>query len=180
MRRANISSASRKDGESLFWELRRLADVAVFNVAKSCVILAHHLKKDTIREQILKEALKRLEHHEVACPGKEQLARCETLRSADDKRKRKATAAGKPIGRHRGTAVEREIRHEQQAGFCVYFERAPLARYFKSVFAEQNERLPTFHGQRIEDSLQDEPVKLTKETFNCLQVVLEQLLITLM
>ena len=49
-RKAGISSAGKKEGESLYTELRRIVDVALFNIAKTCVVLCCHYKKRTVSE----------------------------------------------------------------------------------------------------------------------------------
>lgn len=172
-RRAGISSLSPKDGVALRNEVRKLADVAIFNIAKQCMFIADHQRKTTISEHILKTALATLDHHELACPGESELPKCKSLRQTS---KRKS---GSPR-RSRGTVVDKEIEHERGSSFCVYLERAPLARYFKLMFEEQNEELPAYHGQHVSVTLLGAPVKLSREAFNCLWVVLEHALITLL
>ena len=68
-RKAGISSTGKKEGESLYTELRRIVDVALFNIAKRCVILCHHYKKRTASEAILKEAFATQGHSTAWCPS---------------------------------------------------------------------------------------------------------------
>ena len=178
-RKAGIASAGRKEGESLFTELRRIVDVALFNITRACVILCHHYKKRTVSEAILKEALATLGHSTVWCPGRE-VRKCDTLRASEQNKRARAKAKGMPASKHKGTLAEREIKHEMKNSFCVYFEKSPIAKLFKHAISEQDEHLPAGGlGQQISETIQrdpdDPPIKLSIEAFHCLWFVIESL-----
>ena len=133
-RRAGISSLSQKDGVSLLNEVRKLADVAIFNIAKQCMFIADHQRKTTISEHILKTALATLDHHELACPGESELPKCKSLRQAS---KRKS---GSPR-RSRGTVVDKEIEHERGSSFLRLFRASAIGSILQADVRRAKRRI---------------------------------------
>lgn len=155
VRRAGISSYATsspadEDADVVLRTLQQIADVILFNVSFELCRLCEYLKRRTVTEEVLREALKRFD---VKLHG----ACDETHKSCPTLKHRNAAAAGAHVLR----GAEAEIDHEEQNESCVYLAYAPFVRLLRQYMAEQTEH----------------PPKMTRGVISCVQLVMEQCLV---
>ena len=151
-RKAGITSyatSAPNDEEVVITTLRKIADVVLFNLCFEVCRLCEHIRRKTVTEELLHEALRSFGlKHFGACDEIHQS--CFTL-----KQHNRMTAA-----QHRGAGweIHHELGHNDN---CVYFAYAPFARLLRTYMQEQAQK----------------PPKMTSGIISCMHFQLESLLI---
>jgi histone H3/H4 len=129
--------------------LQQIADVILFNVSFEICRLCEYLKKRTVTEDVLREALKKFD---VKLHG----ACVETHKSCPTLKHRNLRAAA-----HVVKGAESEIWHESQNDSCTYFAFSAFVKLMRSYLREQMEP----------------PPKMTRGVISCVQFVMETALV---
>ena len=155
VRKAGISSYATsspvdEDVDVVLKTLQQIADVILFNVCFEICRLCEYLKRRTVTEDLLREALKKFD---VKLHG----ACVETHKSCPTLKHRNAGAAAAHVLK----GAESEIWHESQNESCTYFAHAPFVKMMRAYLQEQTEP----------------PPKMTREVISCIQFVMESALV---
>jgi histone H3/H4 len=130
--------------------LQQIADVILFNVSFEICRLCEYLKKRTVTEDVLREALQKFD---VKLHG----ACVETHKSCPTLKKRNSRAAEAHVVK----GAESEIWHESQNDSCTYFAFSAFVKTMRAYMQEQTEP----------------PPKMTRGVISCLQYVMESALV---
>ena len=150
------SSETDEEEDTVMKVLKQVCDVYLFNLSFEINRLCEHLKKKTITEELLKEALRSFDITIAgACFERHEI--CKTL-----KQHRNET------GEEELRGTEAEIYHERKnnASSCVYFAYLPFVRLLRLYLAEQR----SF----------EHPLKATPGVISCIQLSMESTLIELL
>ena len=155
VRKAGISSYATsspvgEDVDVVLKTLQQIADVILFNVSFEICRLCEYLKKRTVTEDVLREALKKFE---VKLHG----ACVETHKTCPTLKHRNARAAEAHVVK----GAESEIWHESQNDSCTYFAFSAFVKLMRSYMQEQTEP----------------PPKMTRGVISCVQFVMESALV---
>jgi histone H3/H4 len=155
VRRAGISSyatssPANENVDIVLKTLQQIADVILFNVCHETVRICEYLRRRTVTEELLGEALKTF--------GVKLHGACdETHKSCPTLKHRNAGAAAAHVLK----GAESEISHEFDNESCVYFAYAPFVKLLRSYLAEQTEH----------------PPKMTRGVISCVQFEMEKTLV---
>jgi len=144
------SSPVGEDLDVVLTTLQKIADVILFNVCFEICRLCEYLKKRTVTEDVLREALKKFD---VKLHG----ACEETHKSCPTLKKRNALAAEAHVVK----GAESEIEHESQNESCTYFAFSAFVKIMRLYMQEQMTL----------------PPKMTRGVISCIQFVMESVLV---
>ena len=147
------SSPANEHVDVVLKTLQQIADVILFNVSFELCRLCEHLRRRTVTEELLGEALKTF--------GVKLHGACdETHKSCPTLKHRIAGAAAAHVLK----GAESEISHEFDNESCVYFAYAPFVKLLRAYLAEQTEH----------------PPKMTRGVISCVQFELEKTLVEIL
>ena len=152
-RRAGISSyatSAPANEDIVIKTLRQIADVVLFNLMKEISRLCVYLRRRTVTEEILREALKSF--------GVTLLGSCDDLHPACQTLKQRNKTSPRPQ-----TGAKAEQDHEAENAACVYFAYAPFVKLLRLYALEQ--------------ASDGEPQKMTRGVVSCVQIMVESVLI---
>ena len=158
-RRAGVSmhqTTAPENEHNLVQVLQRICDVYLFNVCKEVCRICEHLRKKTITEEILREALKSFNLKLFGpCEHRHEICRTMINHRSD-------------TGNDDWRGSEAEIFHERNinAGTCVYFGHAAFLKLLRLYLSEQSPVEP--------------PLKTTPGVISCIQLSMESELISLL
>ena len=115
------STSSPDDTDTVLRAIKQICDIFLFDFSFEINRFCQHLKKKTLSEELLKEAMKTFDMKVAgACVGQHEL--CGTMKQ------RRADTGSESM---RGAA--REIDHERKhnAGPCLYLSNAPFVRLLR-------------------------------------------------
>ena len=157
-RRAGIASyaTTAPDGEDTVRKaLMQVVDLWLFNACFEIQRLAQHLRKNTVSEDLLKEAFSSFDMKLAGACG-DRHESCESL-------KQRRSAANDDDARGAEAEIAHEINNNET---CVYFDYAPFVRLLRMYLSEHR-------------SLEHQ-VKATAGVVSCIQYLLERYLIDIL